>query len=342
MTKASIIFLSYQHEQFIAEALVSALEQDHPDVEVIVADDGSTDRTKAIIQEIIRTHPRGHRAKILPNAANMGIVANWDRSVAVATGDVLVTMASDDIATPDRVSKAVCIFDSDPEVMAVFSQVSLIDAEGRVFMESFEKHRPSYAKFVGTGNVAGIHFWQGAPVLGACGCYRAVLARNFPPLVEALSEDQPYVYRALLLGAVAYVPDRLVFWRWHGRNASLGSMTDESNSEEALARRAKLFFGRYYAASQYARDAEAAFQAGAIPRRRHEQELAKIAGVRAIELLGGRTLQPGTSLAAWWGAASDALLRNASAFAAWAYVARSFIKFVAPMDFKLRKSRAIR
>ena len=130
MTKASIIFLSYQHEQFIAEALVSALEQDYPDVEVIVADDGSTDRTKAIIQEIIRTHPRGHRATVLPDAPNMGIVANWDRSVAVATGDVLIAMASDDIATPNRVSKAVYIFDSDPEVMAVFSQVSLIDSEG--------------------------------------------------------------------------------------------------------------------------------------------------------------------------------------------------------------------
>ena len=342
MTKASIIFLSYQHEQFIAEALVSALEQDYPDVEVIVADDGSTDRTKAIIQEIIRTHPRGHRATVLPDAPNMGIVANWDRSVAVATGDVLIAMASDDIATPNRVSKAVYIFDSDPEVMAVFSQVSLIDSDGRVFVDSFEKNRPCYAKFVGSGNVAGIHFWQGAPVLGACGCYRAALAKEFPPLSAALSEDQPYVSRALLCGAVAYVPDHLVFWRWHGRNASLGSSTDESNPNDALRRRADLFFGRHFMAEQYARDAEAAFQAGIIPRSRYEQELAKIAGVRAIELLGGRTLQPGTSLAAWVSAASDVFLRNVTSLAAWAYVARSFIKYVAPVKFKLLKSRDIR
>lgn len=342
MTKASIIFLSYQHEQFVAEALVSALEQDHPDVEVIVADDGSTDRTKAIIQEIIRTHPLGYRATVLPDTPNMGIVANWNRAVAAATGGVLVVIASDDIATVNRASKVVQVFDSDPEVMAVFSQVSLIDSDGRVFLDSFEKSRPCYAKFVGLGNVAGIHFWQGAPVLGACGCYRAALAKEFPPLSAALSEDQPYVYRALLLGAVAYVPDRLVFWRWHGRNASLGSMTDETNPAEALGLRAGLFFGRHLAASQYVRDAEAAFQAGTISRCRYEQELSKIAGVRAIELLGGRTLQPGTSLVSWFGAASDALLRNGGTFAAWAYVVRSFIKFVAPMKFKLRKSRAIR
>jgi len=342
MTKASIIFLSYQHEQFIAEALVSALEQDHPDVEVIVADDGSTDRTKEIINEVVRSHPAGHKAKILPDEPNMGIVANWNRAVAAATGDVLVAMASDDIATPDRVSKVVCIFDSDPEVMSVFSQVSLIDAEGRVFVESFERHRPSYAKFVGTGNAAGIHFWQDAPVLGACGCYRAILARNFPPLVEALSEDQPYVYRALLLGAVAYVPDRLVFWRWHGRNASLGSSADESNPNDTLRRRADLFFGRHFTAEQYARDAEAAFLRGAISRSRYGQELCKIAGVRAIELLGGMTLQPGTSFAAWAGAASEVLLRNFTSLAAWAFVVRSFIKYVAPVKFKLLKSRAIR
>ena len=342
MTKASIIFLSYQHEQFIAEALVSALEQDHPDVEVIVADDGSTDRTKTIIQEIIRTHPLGYRATVLPDAPNMGIVANWNRAIDAATGDVFITMSSDDISAPGRASKAVRIFDSDPEVMAVFSQVSLIDAEGRITLQSFEKHRPCYAKFVGAGNVAGIHFWQGAPVLGACGCYRAVLARDFPPLVEALSEDQPYVYRALLRGAVAYLPDRLVFWRWHGRNASLGSMTDESDPAGVLNRRAALFYGRHFAASQYARDAEAAVKGGKISLSRYEQEVAKIAGVRAIELLGGHTLQPGVTFPAWIKAASDALVRNAGAFAAWAYVARSFIKFVAPMKFKLRKSRAIR
>lgn len=342
MTKVSIIFLSYQHEQFVTEALVSALEQDHPDVEVIVADDGSTDRTKAIIQEIIRTHPLGYRATVLPDAPNMGIVSNWNRAVAAATGDVLIGIASDDIAAVNRASKVVQVFDSDPEVMAVFSQVSLIDSSGRVFLDSFEKNRPCYAKFVGAGNAPAIHFWQGAPVLGACGCYRAILAKDFPPLSAALSEDQPYVYRALLLGAVAYVPDRLVFWRWHGRNASLGSMTDESNPVDTLRRRADLFFGRHFAAEQYARDAEAAFRRGAISRSRYGQELCKIAGVRAIELLGGRTLQPGTSFAAWVGAASDVLLRNATSLAAWAYVARSFIKYVAPVKFKLLKSRAIR
>jgi hypothetical protein len=190
--------------------------------------------------------------------------------------------------------------------------------------------------------VYGIHFWQGAPVLGACGCYRAALARDFPPLVEALSEDQPYVYRALLRGAVAYVPERLVFWRWHGSNASLGSMTDESNPDEALRRRAGLFFGRHYAASQYVRDAEAAFKAGSITRIRYEQELSKIAGVRALELLGGRTLQPGMPFVTWLSAAKDALRWNAGALDAWAYVARSFIKYFGSKKFKLLKSRAIR
>jgi hypothetical protein len=226
--------------------------------------------------------------------------------------------------------------------MAVFSQVSLIDSDGRVFLDSFEKNRPCYSRFVGAGNTQAIHFWQGAPVLGACGCYRAILAKEFPPLSAALSEDQPYVYRALLCGAVAYVPDRLVFWRWHGRNASLGSSADESNPNDTLRRRADLFFGRHFTAEQYARDAGAAFLRGAISRSRYGQELCKIAGVRAIELLGGRTLRPGTSFAAWVGAALDVLLRNVTSLAAWAYVARSFIKYVAPVKFKLRKSRAIR
>lgn len=342
MTKASIIFISYQHEQFVAEALTSALEQDYPDVEVIVADDGSKDRTLEIIREVIRSHPAGYRAKVLPIQSNMGIVENWNRATAFATGDVLVCFAGDDVSTRNRVSMVVRVFDSDPEVMAVFSQVSLIDAAGKVLLESFEKNRPTYAKFIGVGDVPPIRFWQGAPVLGACGCYRAALAREFPPLSAALSEDQPYVYRALLRGAVAYVPDCLVFWRWHGRNASLGSSADESDPHNALQRRADLFFGRHYTATQYERDAEAAFRRGNISKSRYEQELRKIAGVRALELLGGKTLQPATSLADWIGAASDALLRNFASLDAWMYVAKSFIKYVAPVRFKLSKSRPIR
>lgn len=342
MTKASIILLSYQHEEFIAEALVSALEQDYPDVEVIVADDGSTDRTKTIIQEILGTHPLGGRAKILPDAPNLGIVANWNRAVAAASGDILIAIASDDIATRDRVSKAVHVFDTDPQVMAVFSQVSLIDDKGRVFLESVERRRPFYAKYVGSGNVAGIHFWQGAPVLGACGCYRAVLARNFPPLVEALSEDQPYVYRALLLGAVAYVPDRLVFWRWHGANASLGSMNDEETPKDVLRRRAQLFFGRHRTSWQYERDTAVAHAEGLIDEKRYRQELRKIKGHRAIELLGGATICPGVGAGYWMTLAFDVIATNWGQPAAWAFVARQLVKYIAPTDVKLRKSRPIR
>lgn len=342
MTKASVIILCYQHERFVADALVSALEQDYPDVEVIIADDGSTDNSRMIIQEIIRTHPRGGRAKILPDAPNMGIVANWNRAVAAASGQILIGIASDDIATRDRVSKAVRVFDADPQVMAVFSQVSLIDADGRVFLESFEKRPPSFAKFLGSGHVAGIHFWQGAPVLGACGCYRAVLARNFPPLVEALSEDQPYVYRALLLGAVAYVPERLVFWRWHGANASLGSINDEKTPEEVLRRRAGLFFGRHRTSWQYERDADAAAAMGFIGEKRHRQELLKIRGNRAIELLGGATISPGTAVGLWMTLAIDVIATNWWEPAAWAFVGRQLVKYIAPTGVKLRKSRPIR
>jgi hypothetical protein len=342
MTKVSIIFLSYLHEKYVAEALTSALEQDYPDVEVIVADDASTDRSKAIISEVIRTHPAGHRAKILPEAPNMGIVANWNRSIAAASGEVLIAAASDDVSAVDRASKVVKIFDSDPEIMAVFSQVSLIDEEGKVFMKYFEKRRPSFAKYVGSAHAAGIHLWQGAPVLGACGCYRSALGKDFPPLVQALSEDQPYVYRALLRGAVAYVSDPLVKWRWHGRNASLGSMTDESNPLETLRRRAGLFFGRQTATAQYERDAGAAFASGFISQSRYVKELRKVAGARAIELLGGRTLDPETTLISWIGAAMGVLARNAGSFGAWAFVARQLVKYCGPTKLKLRRSRSIR
>jgi len=130
MAKASILLLTYNQEKFVSTSLLGALNQDFDDYEIIVADDGSTDRTMAVITQIVATHARRHLVRYMPKETNMGLVRNWNRAVAAAKGEILVGMAGDDISSPDRLAVTSKIFEDRPEVMVVMSQVSIIDEAG--------------------------------------------------------------------------------------------------------------------------------------------------------------------------------------------------------------------
>src|SRR5439155_4141620 len=64
-TSVSIIVPARNEERNIRSCVTSLLEQDYDNYEVIVVDDGSTDATAAILDDIARTHPRGNRLWVL-------------------------------------------------------------------------------------------------------------------------------------------------------------------------------------------------------------------------------------------------------------------------------------
>jgi glycosyltransferase involved in cell wall biosynthesis len=339
LLKASIIFLTYNQEKYVEEALLSALAQDHPNLEIIIADDGSTDRTLAVIEALLAEHPRGHVARILPAEPNMGLVKNWNRATQAADGDFFVAMAGDDISAIARTSAMAAIFVKDPEVMAIFSQVSVIDASGAILHQNREKREPKYACYRRTESRIALDFWSGAPVLGACGAYRRPLRDEFGSILHAHSEDDPYVYRALLIGAVAYTPQNLVSWRWHGLNLSMGKLRDETSPAEVLRRRAMSFVGRKDACRQHELDLRSANTHGRLSPAAYELEVGKLAQLVQLYDLGYYTLAPGTSAGTWLAVAFRLLRHAGCERRTLAYVLRSAIKRFAPVSLRLKYSR---
>lgn len=339
MPKASVIFLSYNQERYVAQSLVSVLDQAYHDYEVIIADDGSTDGTADLIDEILRHHPRAGLARRLERAPNLGITGNWNRAVRLAKGDILITQAGDDISRSDRVSAMVAQFDSDASCMAVFSQVDIIDDEGKITFEAFERGRAKPADYSFDGKLDGFDFWKGAPVLGACGAYRSALAQKFSPISKALSEDQPYVYRALLLGRVRFVSETLVQWRWHGLNQSLGGMVDERDRKNVLKRRAKMHYDRVLAAEQHYLDADKAFHEGLITESRFEEERVRINARKSVEFLGGSCIDPDVSTLAVIVFAASVIKHNRASFRATRYASTCLFKRFLPVRAKLALTR---
>lgn len=96
-SRISVIMPVRNGEPFLAEAIQSILTQTHRDLELIVIDDASTDRTPSILHRI-----HDPRIKLLRNDEQKGIAASCNRALSIAQGDLIARMDADDIALPHR------------------------------------------------------------------------------------------------------------------------------------------------------------------------------------------------------------------------------------------------
>jgi len=122
--RLSVIIASYNHQDYIAETLKSLEQQTFQDFEIIVVDDGSTDKTV----EVVKNFPS--RAQIFTQE-NQGVVTARNRGASLAKGEYICFVDSDDVVLPDRFERQVAALDSDPELGLVFADALIIDSASR-------------------------------------------------------------------------------------------------------------------------------------------------------------------------------------------------------------------
>ena len=217
----SVIFLSYKQEAYVVAALRAVLEQDLPDYEIIIGDDASPDRTRALIEAELAAYRGRARIVLLPQAPNVGVIRNFNRCVAASTGDILVAAAGDDVSHPTRLRRIAEFFRDHPECYAHYSNARVVDAVGGVLRPTWYHHQGvQFRQF----DPRGFHLYQGVQFCGATGSYRGDVFRKFPPMPGTTGgEDGPAILRSLLLGSAAIDAEILLDWRWHGANMSHGS-----------------------------------------------------------------------------------------------------------------------
>jgi glycosyltransferase involved in cell wall biosynthesis len=122
--KVSIITVCYNSGETIRDAIESVIAQDYADIEYIVVDGGSTDNTLAIIEEY-RTS-----ISVLISEADRGIYDAMNKGVALATGDVVGLLNSDDFyESRHAISTVVAAFNSAPAADVVFGDVVFVAAD---------------------------------------------------------------------------------------------------------------------------------------------------------------------------------------------------------------------
>ena len=120
--KVSIVTPSYNQAPFLAETIESVLDQDYPDLEYVVVDDGSTDESLAIAR---RYESRLHALVVQQNS---GQVAAINRGFEHTTGELMAYVNSDDTLLPGAVSEMVAEFAADSELVLVYGDALYTDA----------------------------------------------------------------------------------------------------------------------------------------------------------------------------------------------------------------------
>jgi glycosyltransferase involved in cell wall biosynthesis len=235
MKRLSVVITNYNYESYLATAIQSALDLRWDDLEVIVVDDGSTDGSRAVLQEF------GDRVRVLlTENAGQRVAAN--RGFATSTGDVVLFLDSDDVLPPELPARLAEAWS--PAVSKAQFQMQRIDESGRAIGAPFPQYRP-----VPTSD--DIRRWMTRTSAyptppGSGNAYaRWFLDQIFPlPPEVGDASDSACLAAAPLLGEVVSVPGVYVGYRRHGGNDS-DLIKDVSRFPREVARaRARWRFAR--------------------------------------------------------------------------------------------------
>jgi len=127
MIKCTIAIPVYNREDLIRRAVESALAQDVPNLEILVVDNCSTDRT----WDVLHTYSDS-RLRLVRNESNIGLFGNFNCCLNLACGQYLRFLCSDDALTPGTLRKEIAVMDAHPHVALLSTRGQRIDEVGRV------------------------------------------------------------------------------------------------------------------------------------------------------------------------------------------------------------------
>ena len=201
--------MGFNQQEYTRAAVEAALAQDYSPLEIILSDDCSTDRTFEIMQEVVRDYAGPHRIVLNRNSSNQKIGGHINTINRIASGELIVVAASDDISLPHRTSMIVDRWlESGKRVGVIHSSCTTIDQSGQTLHKLPCPCLPALESLAGT-----VH--ANAFVIGATSAWSKRVHQLFGDLRgDLVHEDCALAFRSLLAGMpIAYIAEPLVLYR---------------------------------------------------------------------------------------------------------------------------------
>ena len=116
-SKISVVIPTYNLKGVLLECLESIVNQDYPNLEIIVVDNASTDGTSEAVRK------KFPKVKLIRNLKNLGVTGGANTGVKKATGDYVWLVDHDNILRPNMLSVMVKLADSDPKIGVVVPKI---------------------------------------------------------------------------------------------------------------------------------------------------------------------------------------------------------------------------
>ena len=214
-----ICMATFNGEAYLTEQLDSILSQTHTEWSLIVHDDGSDDRTVAILEEYRRLHPQ--KIRILDDSLTFGSAKdNFFHILDYCDGDYIFFCDQDDVWFPEKIERSLMAFDSSdftcsPEIpILVHADLEVVDeylATQIVSMNAYLNGRK--------GRVSKFGLLLSNPVTGCTMCINRALKDLLHSHDKAMMHDWFFALLCLYReGQIVYLDETLIKYRQHGSN----------------------------------------------------------------------------------------------------------------------------
>jgi glycosyltransferase involved in cell wall biosynthesis len=140
----SVIIPAYNRAHCLVRAVESALGQTYGDVSVILIDDGSTDHTRALVNDTYGKDPRVRYV----HQPNRGVSAARNHGIRLVTGAFAALLDSDDVWKPFKLELQLACLRAFPEAGMVWSDMTAVGTDGVVIAERYlERFYSAYQRF---------------------------------------------------------------------------------------------------------------------------------------------------------------------------------------------------
>jgi glycosyltransferase involved in cell wall biosynthesis len=205
----SIALTTYNGARFLRQQLDSIFQQTYRPLEVVAADDCSTDETVGILEEYSKHHP----LRFVVNKSRLGFVKNSERVISRCEGDYVALSDQDDVWMPQKLDILISRIGNSSIACSDFS---LMDEEGSLIAPSYRRclNVPIPDLDKQFYSLVFINFVHGCTCL-----FRSEFKKHILPVpMEAMSHDWWMGIRATQLNGIAYVDQPLIMYRQHGMN----------------------------------------------------------------------------------------------------------------------------
>jgi glycosyltransferase involved in cell wall biosynthesis len=232
--KLSVAMCTYNGEKYIKEQLESIFNQTIPVDEIIICDDGSNDKTIAIIEKFQVEYP--DKISLHRNQVNLGSTKNFEKAISICTGDYIFLSDQDDIWKANKVEKVIQCFLDNPSTEAVFTNGNLINEKNEkisthtlwdsvFFMEDqLEKPIDLYQHILFKANM----------VTGATLCIKKEIKKLILPIpnIKKFYHDEWIAIIIAYRNNLKYLTDQLISYRIHSGQESGISSNFKSNKSK--------------------------------------------------------------------------------------------------------------